>query len=443
MPSQPWNPQVRRLAPSLRRRDFLAVLAAAAGGALSASAAPLESASPTDPARLPGFGTAKHVIYLTLSGGLSQIDSFDPKPHAPEKVRGETRAISTNIPGTQVGEWFPKMARQLDQWCLVRSRISRIGAHDKGLYFVRTGYPQMGADTHPHLGAWMSMMVKPPRQTDLPSNFLINAPSGHPRNGWMAPEHAPLPLGNAASGMPFSKLHAGIPNARLLKRLDLAKVLGARFRTQHLHQEVQAIAPLYDDATEMMRSPDLVAFDLAQEPQKVREDYGQNAVGQGLLLARRLVERGVQHVEVHGDGWDHHVQIYEPQYFPDRSREVDDGLSALVRDLGASGLLSETLIVVTTEFGRTPEISDVLGRNHWPQAFTCLLAGAGVKAGTTYGATDDVGREITEDDIDTEDWCATIAHLAGLPWHIDTFSPSRRPFRPGGKTGTPRLEFIG
>lgn len=443
MYSQPWNLRNLSLTPSLRRRDFLAVLATAAGGALSASAAPLESAPVTNPAKLVGFGKAKHVIYLTLSGGLSQMDSFDPKPQAPEKARGETRAISTNVPGTQVGEWFPKMARQLDQWCLVRSRISQIGAHDKGLYFIRTGYAQMGADTHPHLGAWMSMMIKPPRKTDLPSNFLINAPSGHPRNGWMAPEHAPLPLGNAASGLPFSKLHPGIHDARLLKRLDLAKVLGARFRAQHLHQEVQVIAPLYENAADMMRSADLVAFDLAREPENVREDYGQNAVGQGLLLARRLVERGVQHVEVHGDGWDHHVQIYEPQYFPERSREVDDGLSALVRDLSASGLLAETLIVVTTEFGRTPEISDVLGRNHWPQAFTCLLAGAGIKAGAVYGATDAAGREITEDAIETEDWCATIAHLAGLPWHIDTFSPSRRPFRPGGKAGKARLELLG
>jgi len=436
-----------------RRRDFLSILSCAYAGAAGYA---LAEENPTvlvpgsqpsgmiDPRGMPGYGKAKHVIYLTISGGLSQLDSFDPKPSAGPEIRGETQVIATNVPGIQVGHWFPKMAQQMHEWCVVRSRISRIGAHGKGLYFIRTAYPQMGADTHPHLGAWMSMMLKPPKPTDLPANFLINAPSGHPRNGWMAPDHAPLPIGDPSRGLPFVRLHAGIDDARLLKRLDMAKVLGSRFRAQHLHQEVQTIAPFYRDAAEMMRSTDLAAFDLALEPAQNRRDYGENAVGQGLLLARRLVERGVQHVEVHADGWDHHVQIYEPQNFPLRSKTIDDGLSALIRDLRASGLLDETLVVVTTEFGRTPTISqDVLGRNHWPQAFSCLLAGAGVKAGSVLGATDKVGQEITENPVDTENWCATIAHLAGLPWHVDTFSPSRRPFRPGGKTGKPEMGLIG
>ena len=427
------HPRMPQLPPALRRRDFLSVLTVPW---MAGVASPAGGAG-TDPRVLRGFGRAKQVIYLTISGGLSQLDSFDPKPEAAATVRGDTRAIDTSVNGVRFGHWFPKLARQMHRLCVVRSRISRIGAHDKGLYFVRTGYAPTGADTHPHLGAWMSALLAPGPLRDLPSNFLINAPSGHPRNGWLAPEHAPLPLGDPARGLPYSVRHPGIDESRLLRRVDLSRALGGRFRARYLQPEVQAIAPNLDHALQMMRSEDLAAFDLALEPASVRADYGENAVGQGLLLARRLVERGVQHVEVHADGWDHHVQIYEKENFPSRSRAVDDGLSALLHDLAASGRLAETLVVVTTEFGRTPEISEVLGRNHWPQAFTCLLAGAGVKAGTVHGSTDPLGREIASDPVDTENWCATLAHLAGLPWHVDTFSPSGRPFRPGGKTGVP------
>jgi hypothetical protein len=391
---------------------------------------------------MPGFGKARHVIYLTLSGGLSQMDSFDPKPGAAEAARGDTRTLASNVDGIRIGHWFPKMAQQMDKWCLVRSRVNRIGAHDKGLYFVRTAYANTGGDTHPHLGAWMSQMLPRPKLTDLPSNFLINAPSSHPRNGWMAPEHAPLPIGDPSRGLAFATLRNGIDESHLLKRLDLTRALGDRFRTQYQHPSVQTVAPVYRDALGLMRSQDLKAFNLASEPEKVRHDYGENPLGQGLLLARRLVERGVQHVEVHSDGWDHHVTLFRDDFFPSKSRDLDAGLSALVRDLDASRLLAETLIVVTTEFGRTPEISEVLGRNHWPQAFTCLLAGAGVKQGFVHGATDASGREITEAPVDTENWCATIAHLVGLPWHVDTFSPSKRPFRPGGKTGRPVMNVI-
>lgn len=427
----------------LPRREFFSLLALAASvSSGSALASEPGAESVVDPSKMPGFGKAKHVIYLTLSGGLSQMDSFDPKPGTPSEVRGETKTIGSNVSGIQLGHWFPKMARQMDKWCVVRSRMNRIGAHDKGLYFVRTAYAKTGADTHPHLGAWMSQMIPPPKPTQLPSNFLINAPSGHPRNGWMAPEHAPLPIGDPIRGLPYSTLRNGIDGARLLKRLDLTQSLSARFRGEFPHPSVQAVAPVYRSALDLMRSEDLRAFDLTLEPERVREAYGMNSVGQGLLLARRLVERGVQHVEVHSDGWDHHVTLFRDDFFPRKSREVDDALSALIRDLDSSGLLSETLVVVTTEFGRTPEISDVLGRNHWPQAFSCLLAGAGVKQGFVHGSTDAAGREVTDSAVDTENWCATIAHLAGLPWHIDTFSPSKRPFRPGGKSGRPVFNLI-
>ena len=434
---------------SFARRDFLSVMALAGasgsllGGAGSLSAARRDEDGP-DPAGMPGFGKAKHVIYLMLSGGFSHMDSFDPRPDLPEKARGQTRAIDTNVDGIRIANWFPKLAGHMDKIAICNSRKSRIGAHAKGQYYVRTAYELRGADKHPHLGSWLSYCDKTGKKSEsaLPANFIINPPSNHPNAGWMHPKHAPLPIGSAQEGLKNSKPHYGVDSARLLKRVNLSKVLGESFRGRFLNDEVQTVSPLYDDALAMMKGKDLVAFDLKKEPEWKREAYGENNVGQGLLLAKRLVERGVRHVEVNSGGWDNHNAIYEDRNFPKKSKEVDDALSALLEDLQKSGLLDETLVVLTTEFGRTPVISENLGRNHWPQAFSCLLAGAGVKAGTIFGAKNDAGGEVAENEVSTPDWCATIAHLAGLPWNETFFSPSGRPFKSGGKKGQAQFGLI-
>ena len=149
--------------------------------------------------RSPGFGKAKHVIYLMLSGGFSHMDSFDPRPDLPEKARGQTQAIDTNVDGIRIANWFPKLAGHMDKIAICNSRKSRIGAHAKGQYYVRTAYELRGADKHPHLGAWLSYCDKTGRKSEsaLPANFIINPPSNHPNAGWMHPKPAPLPIGSA------------------------------------------------------------------------------------------------------------------------------------------------------------------------------------------------------------------------------------------------------
>jgi hypothetical protein len=189
-----------------------------------------------------------------------------------------------------------------------------------------------------------------------------------------------------------------------------------------------------------MRSSDLVAFDIDLETPAMRASYGETPFGSGCLLARRLVEHGVRYVEVVSDGWDTHADNFDR--LGDLTPAIDQGLSALLADLDARGLLHETLVVLATEFGRTPDIDQDQGRNHYPKAFSCLLAGGGVRGGQRYGSTDDEGREVVSDPVSIQDFNATIAHAAGLPLDYVVTSPTGRPFKVADK-GVPITSIFG
>jgi len=221
----------------------------------------------------------------------------------------------------------------------------------------------------------------------------------------------------------------------LKKRIKIKESLGNVFKEAYPVPEVQAVSKFYKDAYKLMKSPILKAFDLSRVGEKKKEFYGKNKFGNGLILAKQLIQKGVRHVEIVRGGWDHHNNIY--QNFEKDSGEIDKGISALLYELKAIGLLSETLIVLTTEFGRTPDINSNSGRDHFPQAFTSLLFGAGIKTGIVYGETETESGEIKNDPVDTQDWVATLAHIAGLEYNKIYYSPSGRPFKPGGKKGTP------
>jgi uncharacterized protein (DUF1501 family) len=208
--------------------------------------------------------------------------------------------------------------------------------------------------------------------------------------------------------------------------MTLADELDKDFRATFPHRNVKAYADMYDDAMTMMKSEDLKAFDLADEAPDVRAAYGKEAFGQGCLLARRLVERGVRFVEVSLGGWDTHNANFGA--VPERCETLDKGLSALLNDLHLRGMLQDTLVVVTTEFGRTPDINQNVGRDHYPKAFSAVMFGGGVKGGFVYGKTDKEGREVIEDKIKIQDMNATIAFALGLPLDQVIYSPSKRPF---------------
>jgi uncharacterized protein (DUF1501 family) len=223
-------------------------------------------------------------------------------------------------------------------------------------------------------------------------------------------------------------------------RIAMAEKLNVNFTAQYNQKQVRAYSNLYQDAIKLMNSEDLNAFDITKEPESMHELYGTSNFGQGCLLARRLVENKVRYIEVTRGGWDTHGNNFEA--VANNCADVDKALGALLLDLEMRGLLKETLVVLTSEFGRTPNINGRDGRDHWPYCFTAFLAGGGVKGGTSYGETDDKGRLPTEGKpIKPEDLNATIAYLLGLPLNDVQYSPSGRPFTIAHK-GEPLFDVI-
>ena len=235
------------------------------------------------------------------------------------------------------------------------------------------------------------------------------------------------------------RLQKGLTEDRFASRLALADELDQDFRATFPHRNVKAYADMYDDAIAMMKSEDLKAFDLTEETDEIREAYGQDAFGQGCLLARRLVERGVRFVEVSLGGWDTHTGNFVR--VPELCETLDRAMSTLPADLDARGLLKETLVVLTTEFGRTPTINQNVGRDHYPKAFSGVLAGGGIKGGFIYGKTDKEGREVVENKVEIPDFNATIAYALGLPLDQVIYSPSKRPFTVADK-GQPIMDVF-
>ena len=366
---------------------------------------------------------SKSVIYLYMSGGMSHIDTFDPKPGS--QVQGPVESIKTSSDGVIISQYFPLMAKSMDKVAVIRSMYSTQGAHDQGRYYLHTSYVDRGAIHHPSLGSWI-MKLSGRASTKLPGNVLIGDLNRETGAGFLEAKYGPVIVGNPNSGLKHSRLPEDVTPEQFVIRMKLADRFDRAFRTRYKQQQVRAYTDMYDDAIRLMRSKDLEAFDIGRENPSVREAYGRNTFGQGCLLARRLVEKDVRFVEVSLGGWDTHVDNFEDT--PARARVLDQALSTLLGDLTAKGLLSQTLVVVATEFGRTPTINENAGRNHHNQAFTCLLAGCGIRGGEVFGRTDEIGHEIVDDRVTIPSFNATIAHAIGVPYDKTVNSPTGRPF---------------
>jgi uncharacterized protein (DUF1501 family) len=268
---------------------------------------------------------------------------------------------------------------------------------------------------------------------------LIGGGADMPGAGFFPPEFQPLPIGSAEDGLQNASLPRGVDEERFQRRLQKLQQLDQAFGEQHGQRAVQSYSKTYAEAVKLMRSSDLTAFDLDLESAAMHQAYGQTGFGAGCLLARRLVEHGVRYVEVVSDGWDTHADNFDR--VGDLAPAIDQGLAALLADLDARGLLEQTMVVLATEFGRTPDIDQDQGRNHYPQAFSCLLAGGGVKGGQRYGRTDAEGRQVVSEPTSIQDLNATIAHACGIPTDHVITSPSGRPFKVADK-GTPITEIL-
>lgn len=371
---------------------------------------------------------AKSVIYIFLTGGLSQIDSFDPKPD--HENQGPIRTIRTTNPEVQFSEFFPEMSKLADKLCLMRTIQSTQGAHDEGRYFMRTSYVPNETIKHPGLGSWCSHFLN--RQNDFPSNIRIGEESAALGSGFLDSHHTPLPIINPELGLQNISSPKSLSSSREERRLSRLKRMNAEFANRNKSQTARAHVELFDEAVKLLKNKDLDAFDLTRVSDKKREKYGRNPLGQGLLLAKRLVEKGTTFVEVNDPGWDTHSQNFSRMN--KKGTVLDQALSTLLQDLETSGLLDSTLVVLATEFGRTPTIVDErTGRDHFPKAFTCVLAGGGTKGGFVYGETDKTGMETLTRSVSVPEFNATIAHGIGLPLQKEVFSPSKRPFTVANK----------
>jgi uncharacterized protein (DUF1501 family) len=274
------------------------------------------------------------------------------------------------------------------------------------------------------MGAWLQMF-QGKGNAALPGSVVVTSDSKHPGGGFFEAAFQPLIVNNPAAGLQNSNRLASLTESDFDYRLNLSAKLDQGFKSAYDYANVKAYGDVYRDAVNVMKSEDLVAFDLTKEAESTHDLYGGDSFGQGCLLARRLVEHGVRFVEVTLGGWDMHQDIYAR--LPEKAATLDQGLSALLGDLHRRGLLNETLVVLVSEFGRTPKINQNSGRDHYPKAFSGVFWGGGVAGGQSYGKTDK-GIEVTENKVGVPDFSATIAYALGLPLDTVIYSPSKRPF---------------
>ncbi|NNJ70219.1 MAG: DUF1501 domain-containing protein, partial [Kiritimatiellales bacterium] len=319
-------------------------------------------------------------------------------------------------------------AKHMDKLAIIRSMYSTQGAHAQGNYMMHTGYQQRGSIVHPTLGAW-SMLHQGKINPALPGNVVIAPGNEFPYAGFLPPELGSIPIGDASKGLQYSKRPGWVNETQYHDQLELASVFDRAFQEKYKQRSIGAYKKFYEEAVALMESKDLAAFDINAEPEEVRARYGKGSkFGQGCLLARRLIEHGVRCVEVTKGGWDSHNEMPE-----EKARDLDKALAALMQDLSDRGLLESTIVVVTTEFGRNPELKEEsLGRDHWAKAFSTMIGGGGIKTGQIIGATDR-GHEVTRDKVLIPDLHATIGTAMGMPIKKVVMSDSGRPFNVGYK----------
>lgn len=400
-------------------RSMLGVTVAPMLGASVATEAWAAESSPG------GGGRAKSVIFLNMNGGMSHLDTFDLKPRNPA-VQGPVKPINTTA-DFQISEYLPQLAKQAHHLAVINSMTTNQGAHEQGQYLIHRSYPPRGTITHPSMGAWV-MRLAGRRNTSIPGFVAVGGGEDSLSAGFMGSKFSGVPVLDPDKGLADVEIPSGVSKADFDTRLSLADKMNADFHDKYNHKKVKEHQGLFDEAISLMESKDLEAFDLSKEPSGIREMYGMDRFGQGCLLARRLVEHNVRFVEVSLGGWDTHYDNFTA--VEARCAVLDQAMGALLADLERRGLLESTLVALATEFGRSPRIvqEHQLGRDHHPRAFSCVLAGGGIRGGQKYGVSDGEGSRVKENTVTPPMFNATIAHALGLPLDHMVMSPSGRPF---------------
>ena len=375
-----------------------------------------------------GSGRAKSVIHIFMPGGWAQQETFDPKPYAPIEYRGDLGNVKT-VTGEHFASSVKQLAKIADKFTVIRSMTHTDAAHERGTEHMFTGYPPSPALTYPSIGSVVSHELGP--RNNLPAYVCIpNQPNPYAANGYLSSAYAPFSLGADPARGDFKVRDLDLPSNvdadRFARRRELLQNVNENYGASAGTDNVRAMNTFYERAYGLLDSVDArEAFDINKEDGKIRDRYGRNPAGQRLLMARRLVEAGVRLVTLTYGGWDMHQRIT-----PNMRKTMppfDQALAALINDLDASGRLDETLVVVSSEFGRTPKINKDAGRDHWPRVFNVLLAGGGIKRGMIYGASNATAAEPENLPVSPADLTATVYHQLGVDFEKELMSGGNRP----------------
>lgn len=420
----------------MHRRGFIRIGSIAAFGTLSwGDVLRLRAAAPANDIS---------IIHLWLAGGLSHLDTFDMRPQADRKYRSPFRQIPTTVDGLQISEHLPRTAQRMNRVTLIRSMTHKQSAHGAAQTLMLSGHDALPTLLAPAMASVIAKELG--ARNELPPYVNIPQPRGNnARAGFLGPRYNPFSAGNVNVpnySVRDMDLPLGVDWARMEGRHRLLHLVDAKIRNWDTSEAFGTLDSYYQSALELMKSPRAKkAFNIGEEPEKVRNDYGRTQMGQGCLLARRLVEAGVRFVSVgKGDNeWDHHANLF-PAYANEFMPELDNAFAALLDDLEQRGMLDSTLVLLTGEFGRTAEINVNTGRDHWPNCFSLVVAGAGVPRGQVVGASDADGMYVKDRPVEVPDFTATIFKKLGIDFHKEYVSNIGRPLKISA--GTP-LNFLG
>ncbi len=427
--------------PQFSRRGFLTVGACGFGLSLGdflkmKARADLKTYAPI-------VAKADSVIHIFLPGGIAHQETFDPKPYAPVEYRGEIGSIPTKIEGEFFSQLLPQTAQIADKITVIRSMTHGEAAHERGTHNMFTGYRPSPALQYPSMGSVVAHEYGP--KNNLPPYVAVpSIPNVYAGTGYLSSSYSPFSLGaDPASGnfrVQDLALPGGIDDSRFATRRHVLDAVNDHFAKKEKGDGLAAMDTFYERAYSLISSQKArEAFNIDAEPAAIRDEYGRNAAGQRMLMARRLVGAGVRFVALQYGSWDMHVGIANGmrQQMP----PFDQAYAALIRDLDRTGQLDRTLVMVSSEFGRTPKINKDAGRDHWPKVFSVVLAGGGVKKGFVFGASNATATEPDREPIGPEDLATTIYHQLGIVADKELMAPGDRPIEivDGGKVRTELL----
>lgn len=374
-------------------------------------------------------GVAKSVIQIFLPGGLAHQESWDPKPYAPTEYRGPFGTVNTSIKGIKFSQNLKETAKIADKMTIIRSMAHGEAAHERGTHNMFTGYRPSPALAFPSMGSVVSHELGP--RNNLPPYVCVpSVPNEFANSGYLSSAFGPFAIGSEPSRGDFKVRDLNLPGdvneERFNRRRSLLEAVDHHFKSLEESDALDSMDAFYDHAYKLISSQEArEAFNLKAEPEAVRQRYGMNTPGQRMLLARRLVEAGTRFVSLTAGGWDHHDNIKNgiEQNLP----PVDQAIATLISDLDERGLLDSTLVMVTSEFGRTPKINGTGGRDHWPRVFSIGLAGGGIHRGLVHGSSDSLAGEPEEDKVGIEDLAQTVYNQLGITGDKELMSPGDRP----------------